>query len=278
MTLGNYVLDARCCEPKSKVARIMMNLRDPSRNLEAASLGVKKPSLKAKLRGGIRNLLATGCQIIRNFPGSDSVSLTFDDGPNPLTTSSLLDRLDEYEIPATFYCIGDHATRHPDLMKRMSGSGHEVGNHTMTHPDLFGVSPWRLRAEVKTSQKRLTELCGVPIDSFRAPHGHFRWDLKFCKAFGVEYFIGWDVEPNWFEVDPTALVNFVVSNSKPGSIILLHDGLAEVDPTLSRAVGAAAIDAIPMIASGLRARGIKFKTITKQIAEFGATRCSSVAA
>src|SRR5262245_63095806 len=66
----------------------------------------------------------------RGPAGTRRIALTFDDGPDPVATPRLLHLLDEREVRATFFLIGERARRHPDLVRAIAEAGHEVGNHT----------------------------------------------------------------------------------------------------------------------------------------------------
>src|SRR6202035_6196252 len=65
------------------------------------------------------------------------LALTFDDGPNPAITPKLLDLLDRYKAPASFFVIGKYLREYPELVRETAARGHIVGNHTETHPNLF---------------------------------------------------------------------------------------------------------------------------------------------
>ncbi len=65
-----------------------------------------------------------------------TISLTFDDGPNPTWTPQILDVLSAYKVPATFFVIGDEVAKYPEIAQREVREGHALGNHTLTHPDL----------------------------------------------------------------------------------------------------------------------------------------------
>ncbi|MBC7451361.1 MAG: polysaccharide deacetylase family protein, partial [Cytophagales bacterium] len=77
------------------------------------------------------------------FPGAEwrlkgkeagkNIYLTFDDGPVPEDTPYVLDLLKEYNINATFFCVGDNLQKNPDLYKRILQEGHRTGNHTFNH-------------------------------------------------------------------------------------------------------------------------------------------------
>src|SRR6185436_11616277 len=53
------------------------------------------------------------------------VALTFDDGPNPEATPLILDTLREKGVKATFFVLGSHAERWPDLVRRIAHDGHQ---------------------------------------------------------------------------------------------------------------------------------------------------------
>ena len=58
------------------------------------------------------------------------VALTFDDGPDEQMTPRVLDVLNERNIKATFFLVGEKVERHPELVRRMVAEGHIVANHT----------------------------------------------------------------------------------------------------------------------------------------------------
>ncbi|MDB5583953.1 MAG: polysaccharide deacetylase, partial [Bradyrhizobium sp.] len=62
--------------------------------------------------------------------------LTFDDGPNPPTTSKVLAALSRECVQATFFLIGQSAAAHPDLVKRIAAEGHSIGHHSWAHPNM----------------------------------------------------------------------------------------------------------------------------------------------
>ena len=63
------------------------------------------------------------------------IALTFDDGPGPFTPQ-VLSVLERYEVPATFFEIGDEVARYPQYARRVAAAGFPVGDHTWSHPDL----------------------------------------------------------------------------------------------------------------------------------------------
>jgi chitooligosaccharide deacetylase len=211
------------------------------------------------------DLIAMGCQVITRFEDIDSVYLTVDDSPNPISTLSILKELAKHEVHATFFCIGWRAVQYPDLIRKILSAGHEIGNHTMRHPNLWRVSPWRLRNEVRSCQDALQSTCegSLRVDAFRAPYGNFRWDLRFVKRFGLKYLVKWDVAPSCEKPDPAAMAEYILENTRPGSIILLHDGLEGEPRERSEAIGRASAKCISIIAPKLKSRGLQFKVISQ---------------
>ncbi|MGC4123145.1 MAG: polysaccharide deacetylase family protein [Myxococcales bacterium] len=100
-----------------------------------------------------------------------AVALSFDDGPDPVTTAKLLDLLARHQAPASFFVIGKQAEAHPELIARIRDSGHELGNHSMNHdPMLMFRSVERLESEIAQCQSVLAAQ-GVRSLTFRPPVG-----------------------------------------------------------------------------------------------------------
>ena len=100
-----------------------------------------------------------------------TISMTFDDGPHPITTPQLLDVLSAEGAPATFFVTGSMAAQHPQIIRRLVREGHAVGNHTLTHADLNNVSAFRAREELVLTDRIIRSLTGQATTSFRLPYG-----------------------------------------------------------------------------------------------------------
>jgi len=102
------------------------------------------------------------------------VALTFDDGPNPVTTPLILDLLAENEAKATFFVVGKRLERFPDVVRREAREGHEVANHTYSHLYLNSrVNRARLSEELNRTEDRIYGLTGKHCPWFRPPGGFF---------------------------------------------------------------------------------------------------------
>ena len=71
-----------------------------------------------------------------DFLRDKEVVLTFDDGPWPLNTPSVLKTLAEECTTGVFFPIGKHATYYPEILKQVAAAGHTIGSHTWSHANL----------------------------------------------------------------------------------------------------------------------------------------------
>jgi peptidoglycan/xylan/chitin deacetylase (PgdA/CDA1 family) len=154
------------------------------------------------------------------------VALTFDDGPDPRSTPQLLDLLREQKISATFFCIGKHVEKNPELAARIICEGHLLENHSYAHSNFINFySPKRLRTELTQTQSAIEIAAGVAPKFYRPPvgltnPGTFRaaQDLKLQV-------IGWNIRSlDTVIAAPEKIVARIRRGLQPGAIILLHDG------------------------------------------------------
>jgi len=112
-----------------------------------------------------------GSVISRGGTGENLVALTFDDGPAEPTTRHILDLLDKYSMPATFFVTGSNAARHPVLIREIIARGHTIGNHSFHHdPFLMLKSSAKIFREISSAQDTLQKT-GVQTIAFRPPVG-----------------------------------------------------------------------------------------------------------
>jgi len=203
--------------------------------------------------------------VISRFPNAkNQICLTFDDGPSGYATSEILDCLGQYAVCATFFCTGLNAQRRPELLREIIRHGHEVASHSMTHPDFHRSRISIVYKEMKNSRRVLETIGRCRVSSFRAPYGSFSWEVRpIGKLLGTPHLIGWDVAPNGR--DPVAMAEFIVRETASGSIILLHDGLADQAPELSAEVSLVAVKSLKLAIPILLDKGFKFTTISQQL-------------
>ena len=186
------------------------------------------------------------------------VALTFDDGPNPDATPLILDTLKNKGVRATFFILGSHAERWPDLVRRISAEGHQIGNHGYFHRKLHFKSPFYVSRDIRLGLRAIKR-AGAPAPRyFRAPHG-FRspWTTPIARAYG-ERTVGWSL--GVYDSDRPGvdeIVKRTLEGVTPGSIVLLHDGDG-YNPDGDRTQTAAAV---PLIIDRLKEQGYEFATL-----------------
>jgi peptidoglycan/xylan/chitin deacetylase (PgdA/CDA1 family) len=102
-----------------------------------------------------------------DFLKEKEVVLTFDDGPWPVTTERVLKALEDQCTKALFFTIGQHASWHPEIIKRVKAAGHTVGTHTWSHKDLSPLSEEDAKAEIEKGIAAVSiSLGNKPVDPF----------------------------------------------------------------------------------------------------------------
>jgi peptidoglycan-N-acetylglucosamine deacetylase len=197
--------------------------------------------------------------VVTHLPGDEPVvSLTFDDGPNPRATPRILDVLRRERVRATFFVLGRHVERWPELVRRMALEGHQIGNHGFFHRKLHRRTPAYVRDDITRGTEAIVRASGVRPHHFRAPHG-FRspWVTPIAASLG-QCTVGWSLGV-WDSDRPGAdvIASRSIQGMHAGSILLLHDGDG-YDPEGDRMQTA---DALPTIIEGLRGRGFRFTTL-----------------
>ena len=81
----------------------------------------------------------------RGLTDEPKIAITFDDGPHATSTPQILELLQRVHVPATFFLVGKHLEKHPEIALDMVGSGHEIGNHTFSHSLLYVSTKNRIR-------------------------------------------------------------------------------------------------------------------------------------
>jgi peptidoglycan/xylan/chitin deacetylase (PgdA/CDA1 family) len=159
--------------------------------------------------------------------------LSFDDGPTAQGAPELLDVLSEFNIPATFFLLGENAKQHPEHVREIVARGHKVGNHTMTHVDAWKVSLKTMARELQEATSVLEDIAQQPMHWLRPPYGRMtkgivRWSRRHDQKIML-----WDVMPADFHPPSTIdeVADVLTSKIRPGSIIVLHDNAGSLGKT-----------------------------------------------
>jgi len=191
--------------------------------------------------------------------GKPILYLTFDDGPQPGSTTNLLDVLDQNNAKATFFNIGINVEAYPDLVREYVSRGHYAANHTWNHTSLEGMPKEQFVDEVNRTNEAIIAIAGdlFSLDGsvryVRPPYGATDSETyAYATELGMAVTM-WTVDPqDWRRPGTEAIANHIVTNAYPGAIILSHDGGGDRSQTV-----AAYASALPQ----LQAQGYVFHTI-----------------
>lgn len=168
------------------------------------------------------------------------VYLTFDDGPHPPETERVLDVLRERGAKATFFLIGSKVSGNEAVLRRMLEEGHALGLHTYSHAGTFPLLSFdKMLADVNEGKRAVESVAGRKISLFRPPFGVTNPTIaKVVRTLGLQT-VGWDVRSfdtmfckssdhsckqsgyDWY----VPVVERIMKQVRPGSVILLHDRL-----------------------------------------------------
>ncbi|WP_318199599.1 polysaccharide deacetylase family protein [Streptomyces sp. SCL15-4] len=179
------------------------------------------------------------------------VALTFDDGPLPPYTGQVLDVLERYGVPGTFFCVGMNARAYPEELARMREQGHTVANHTWSHPFLPELERSQLTEQLERTREALAEASGAPPSRlFRPPYGARTPEVLDWLAQTGSRVALWDVAPDdWTMPGADTIARIILDQVRPGSVVLLHDGGGDRSQTVA---------ALPAVIEGLLADGYRF--------------------
>ena len=189
---------------------------------------------------------------VRAFCGEKTdrkvVYLTFDDGPHPPETERVLDVLRERGARATFFLIGSKVSGNEAVLRRMLEEGHALGLHTYSHAGTFPLLSFdKMLADVNEGKRAVESVAGKKISLFRPPFGVTNPTIsKVVRTLGL-HTVGWDVRSfdtmfckssehsckqsghDWY----LPVVERIMKQVRPGSVILLHDRLDGASDLLS---------------------------------------------
>jgi peptidoglycan/xylan/chitin deacetylase (PgdA/CDA1 family) len=182
------------------------------------------------------------------------VTLTFDDGPDPVVTPQLLDILERHQVLATFFCIGEKAAAHPELCRDIVRRGHRIENHGQRHPNhasLYGIGGWK--REVGEGLNTLERITGRRPGYYRAVAGLRNPFLDpVLHHFGIRL-ASWTHRAYDTRCgDADIVLDRLTRKLDAGDILLLHDGHS----ARSRSGNPVILDVLPRLLAELKARNL----------------------
>ncbi len=156
------------------------------------------------------------------------LSLTFDDGPDPVNTPGILDVLGRFKVKAAFFIIGRKTAGNEGILRRIAGEGHLIGNHSWSHSYLWDLySSSAMADDIERNIKETERITGKRMRFFRPPYGVINpMVAKAAGKTGVDVVV-WSFRS--FDTtarDPKALLDKTLRGARPGDIMLFHDSSA----------------------------------------------------
>lgn len=176
------------------------------------------------------------------------IALTFDDGPN-YNTNKVLDVLEKYNVPATFFILGSKIKGNEYILKRMVNSGMEIGNHTYNHLLLTKYKEDKIEEEIKSTSDLIFEVTGKYPTLLRPSYGSVNNKIK--KAANLPIII-WDIDTlDWKYHNSKRIAKRVINKAGDGDIVLMHD------------IYSATANSLNTIIPELQAKGYTFVTVSE---------------
>ncbi|MCH5192392.1 MAG: polysaccharide deacetylase family protein [Oscillospiraceae bacterium] len=188
------------------------------------------------------------------------IALTFDDGPAVTTTMQILDILQKYDIPASFFVVGDNIdSQTGEVMRRAVSMGCEIQNHSRTHGNMTEMTAEEITAEIKYTSDKVKEAVGKAPEFFRPPYIAVNDLMR--ETVGLPFIQGVGAEDWLDEVTAQMRYERILAQAKDGIIILLHDKEGNVQT----------VSAVEMLIPKLKAEGYRFVTVSELFREKGVT-------
>lgn len=228
----------------------------------------KKPSVPVQKNQGqarISQKKLTLSQLVVKYPDTfklrgsaqeKKVALTFDDGPDTRFTPKVLDALKASQVKATFFVLGVQANAHPDIIRRIVKEGHVIGNHSYSHANLPKLTADKFQSQIISTESVLQGLIGYAPKLIRPPYGAINEEQVRWIADHHYLIVNWNVDSlDWKSLNSDQVLNNIMQQTKPGSIILQHSGGADSQDL------SGTVQALGPLISKLKAAGYTFVTV-----------------
>lgn len=251
---SNAITSEQFISLKDQIQSIPLDISDFS--LNQSQLELRLPNNIASITtitidiGMINYLLNPNYQILVKQPVQTQkkvIALTFDDGPRAGSTDSILNTLNQFDVKATFFMLGQNAQHYPSLVNKVKENGHAIGSHSFNHPMLTKLTTDDLNKQVSQTDQAIYEAAHIYPTLFRPPYGarNQTVDQAIFKPL-----IEWNIDSeDWKKPGVSTLLKTIQQNVRSGSILLMHD------------IHQTTADALPTIINYLKNAGYEFVTI-----------------
>ena len=161
--------------------------------------------------------------IYRVDTNEKKIAITFDVAWGTDNIDKIMDILEKHNVKATFFLVGSWIDDNKEYTKKISAKGHELGSHSNTHANIKEISKKDIENELEITRTKIKEVTGVDTMLFRPPYGDTdSKSLKVCEELGYKV-VKWDLDStDWKEIGANHVIEKVVKDVRPGSIILFH--------------------------------------------------------
>jgi peptidoglycan-N-acetylglucosamine deacetylase len=184
----------------------------------------------------------------------DHVALTFDDGPDPVSTPAVLDELERLGWRASFFLLGSMVRQTPSLAAEVAARGHEIAVHGDQHRSHLRLTAFAIRDDVARARDAIASATGVEPVWFRPPYGTLSGgSLTTAHQLGLQTVLWTTWGRDWRpEATAATIVGDVTDGLRPGATVLLHDSDCTSAPESWRAT----VDALSGLGEVFAARGL----------------------
>ncbi|GHJ44711.1 bi-functional transferase/deacetylase [Catellatospora sp. TT07R-123] len=193
-----------------------------------------------------------------------TIALTFDDGPDPVWTPQVLDVLERHHVPGTFFAVGTQVNKHPDIARRITGGGSELGAHTFTHADLASTGPWLRDIELTLTGNAIAAATGCRPTLLRPPYSStpaavtagLYGVIRDAGAAGYLTVLADLDTRDWSRPGVAAIVSAATPQGGAGAVVMMHDAGGDRSQTVA---------ALDQLIPRLREQGYRFTTVSRAL-------------
>jgi peptidoglycan/xylan/chitin deacetylase (PgdA/CDA1 family) len=182
-----------------------------------------------------------------------TLTLTFDDGPNPTYTPQVLALLHKHDATAVFCVVGQSVHDYPQLVQRTVAAGHTLCNHTYAHDGQFSKRTKQdMVRDISRTKEEIDSAVGgrATVPYFRQPNTYVQPSvMPVLESLDLRP-LDWTIDPrDWSRPGADAIVQSVLGQLRPGAVVLLHDGGGDRSQTVA---------ALEQILDGIDAAGYRY--------------------
>ncbi len=183
------------------------------------------------------------------------VAITFDDGPDPVSTPLVLDLLAHHRVKATFFMLGDMAKRHPGVARMVAEEGHQVGLHGLYHRNALFRSYPTIGYDLKRGKELLEDTSGQRVHLMRPPYGVLSTAvLMHARRLDLKPLLWTSWGRDWRAVaTKESIVSDVMRHGIDGATVLLHDSDCTSAPGSTHAM----LQALAELLETIQERGLR---------------------